>query len=120
MAGSPSPNGTRQDGGQFLWIIAKRLFCCIGVPPRRMHKRLKASSVPLLVSQVGSSIVLVVDGDCLKENCLKETECALSFEARAFHMLGRKCSVTAGGFGFLILLPHTTPVERLEQRYNLI
>jgi hypothetical protein len=37
-AGSPSPNGTRQDGGQFSWIIAKRLFCCIGVPPRRMNK----------------------------------------------------------------------------------
>src|SRR5262245_21414828 len=37
MAGNLSPNGTRQDGGQFLRINAKRLFCCIGVPPRRIR-----------------------------------------------------------------------------------
>src|SRR5262245_1080171 len=38
--GSPSRNGTRQDGGQFSWIIAKRLFCCIGVLPRIQTRQL--------------------------------------------------------------------------------
>src|SRR5262249_47441631 len=37
MAGSPSPNGAIQDAGQFLWIIAKRLFCCISLPRTRIR-----------------------------------------------------------------------------------
>jgi hypothetical protein len=38
----PLPNGTRQDGGQFLWIIAKRLFCCTGLQAtqRIRHERI--------------------------------------------------------------------------------
>src|SRR5262245_23184968 len=32
MAGSPLFNGTIQDAGHFLWIIAKRLFCCTNLP----------------------------------------------------------------------------------------
>src|SRR5262245_3910292 len=34
-AGSVSPNGTTRDAFQFLWMSAKRLFCCIGLPRKR-------------------------------------------------------------------------------------